>query len=203
MYLSNLDVQKTNFQVLEEIIFPIVSSTEQIPFCQAALVLGTSHPNIDRTPEAVKQYKSGNCGKLVMSGGVYWDTEYGRLTEAEYMQRYAMDNGVPEKDIVLDNMARTTIENMLCGAIAMHREFNYISEVKDLMLITSLYHMRRSMLIAEELLPKRMRVHPCPAFGIIDKSNWKNSESGINRVKAEVGYIKAMIVNGMTDDIKL
>ena len=203
MFLSKLDIATADLKILEDIIFPDSAVEEPLPFCQAALVLGTSHPNIDRTPEAVKQYKNGKCGKLVMSGGVYWDTEYGRLTEAEYMQRFAIDNGVPEKDIVLDNMARTTIENMLCGAIAIHREFNYISEVKDLMLITSLYHMRRSLLIADALMPKKMRIHPCPSYGIIDKSNWKESESGINRVKAEVGYIKAMIVNDLVDDIEI
>lgn len=202
MFLSELDVNNAENSVLESIIFPEAAITN-VPYCQAALVLGTANPNIDRTPEAVKQYKAGNCGKLVMSGGVFWDTEYGRLTEAEYMKSFAVENGVPEKDVVLDNMARTTIENMLCGAIALHREFRYISEVKDLLLITSLYHMRRSMLIADALMPKKMRVHPCPAYGIIDKTNWKDTESGRKRVTAEVGYIKAMIVNGLVDDIKL
>ncbi len=202
MYLSELDIKTADDNLLESIIFPEGLVTD-IPYCQAALVLGTSNPNIDRTPEAVKQYKSGKCGKLVMSGGVYWDTEYGRLTEAEYMARFAMDNGVPEKDIVLDNMAQTTIENFLCGAIAIHREFDYISEVKDLLVITSLYHMRRSMLIANALMPRNMRIHACPACGIIDKSNWRDSELGRRRVTSEVGFIKAMIVNDLVNDIKI
>lgn len=202
MFLSELDVKTAPDDVLEQIIFPSWGA-EETPYCQAALVLGTSHPNIDRTPEAVRQYKAGKCGKLVMSGGVYWETEYGRLTEAEYMKRYAIDNGVPAEDIVTDNLARTTIENFLCGSIAMHRAFTYISNVKNLLLITSLYHMRRSVLIAEALLPRKMCVYPCPAYGVIDASNWKAAQNGRSRVTSEVSFIKAMIENGLTDDIKL
>lgn len=202
MFLSKLDTKTAPDDVLESLIFPKDAETE-FPYCEAALVLGTSRPNIDRTPEAVKQYKAGKCGKLVMSGGVYWDTEYGRLTEAEYMRRYAVENGVPDGDIILDNLAQTTIENVLCGNIAIHRAFGYISRVKRLLLITSLYHMRRSMLIAKSLLPRNMEVYACPAYGIIDAGNWRDSEKGRSRVISEAGYIKAMIENGMTEDIKL
>ena len=202
MWLTKTDIKTLDDDILESFIFPELPTLD-IPHCEAALVLGTDKPNIDRTPEAVKQYKNGKCDKLVFSGGVFWDTEYGRVTEAEYMRRYSLDNGVADTDIILDELARTTIENMLGGALALHRAFNYISEVKNLMLITSLYHMRRSMLIAEALMPRHMKVHACPAYGIIDRSNWRNSDLGRRRVIAETGYIKAMAEHGLIDDIKL
>lgn len=202
MLLSKADINALDDDMLERLIFPTEPETV-IPHCQAALVLGTNIPNVDRTPEAVKQYKNGTCDKLVFSGGVFWDTEYGRVTEAEYMRRYALENGVDDKDIILDEIARTTIENMLSGALAINRGFDYVSDVKNLLLITSSYHMRRSMLLAEALLPRNMKIYPCHAYGVTDVTNWRDSDIGRRRVKSEAGYIKAMVVHGLCEDIEL
>ena len=202
MWLTKVDINDLNDEMLEKIVFP-EEPMLTIPHCQAALVLGTNIPNVDRTPEAVKQYKNGICDKLVFSGGVYWDTEYGRVTEAEYMRRYALENGVDDKDIILDEIARTTIENMLGGALAINRGFEYVSDVKNLLLITSSYHMRRSMLLAEALLPRNFKVFPCHAYGVTDVTNWRDSDLGRRRVRSEAGYIKAMAIHGLTDDIEL
>lgn len=202
MKISQVDVKALSDEVLEKLIFDLPLE-DWVPHCQCALVLGTNTPNIDRTPEAVLRYKNMECDKLVFSGGVYWDTEYGRVTEAEYMRLYALEQGVKDEDIILDNLARTTIENMICGTLAMHRAFDYVSEVKDVLLITSLYHMRRSLLIAENILPRSMRIHICPAYGLVDKDNWRNTELGRRRVLAEVGYIKAMAVHGLVPDFEI
>lgn len=202
MYLSKINISEADDELLQAIVFPHELPTDFV-HCQAALVLGTSNPNADRTPEAVKQYKSGICDKLLLSGGVFWDTEYGRITEAEYMQRFAIEHGVPSSDTLLDNMALTTIENMLCGAIALNRAFGYISEVKDLLLVTSLFHIKRSTLLANALMPRKMHIHPCPAHGLISEYNWKASKSARKRIYCEAVYMQEMIKNGLTDDINI
>ncbi len=202
MKITEVDINTLSDEVLEHLIFDYPEN-EKDAYCQAALVLGTSDPNVDRTPEAVRCYKAGLCGKLVFSGGVLWDTEYGRVSEAEYMRLYALEQGVPDEDIVLDELARTTIENMIGGTLSMHRAFTYVSEVKDVMLITSLYHMRRSLLIAEAILPRSMRIHPRPAHGIVSRENWRETELGRRRITAEAGYIKAMALHGLVPDIEL
>lgn len=202
MKISQVDVNNLSDDSLEHIIFDLPQQ-ESIPHCQAALVLGTSNPNVDRTPLAVKCYKEGLCDKLVFSGGVLWDTEYGRVSEAEYMRRFSLENGVPDEDIVLDELARTTIENMIGGTLSMHRAFNYVSEVKNVLLITSLYHMRRSLLIAEALLPRPMKLYYMAAHGIVEREDWRNTELGRRRVRAEVGYIKAMAAHGLVPDFSV
>lgn len=202
MRLTEVDVKTLPDDFLERLIFEYGGEPTP-PLCQAALVLGTSNPNVDRTPEAVKCYKEGLCKKLVFSGGVYWDTEYGRVTEAEYMRRYALEQGVPDEDIILDELARTTIENMICGTLAMHRAFDYISEVKNMLLITSLYHMRRSLLIAESVLPRTIKIYPHASHGIVSREDWRETELGRRRVVAEAGYIKAMASHGLCPDIEL
>ncbi|MBE6678317.1 MAG: YdcF family protein [Ruminococcaceae bacterium] len=202
MKITEVDVKTLPDDILERLIFEYGGEPTP-PLCQAALVLGTSNPNVDRTPEAVRCYKEGLCKKLVFSGGVYWDTEYGRVTEAEYMRRFALEQGVPDEDIILDELARTTIENMIGGTLAMHRAFDYISEVKDMLLITSLYHMRRSLLIAESVLPRTIRIYPHAAHGIVSREDWRSTELGRRRITAEAGYIKAMAAHGLCPDIEL
>ncbi|MBQ7646049.1 MAG: YdcF family protein [Clostridia bacterium] len=199
--LSETNVDEMSLEMLHRLIFPEAKGIE-IPHCQAALVLGTSQPNPVRTSKGVECYKKGMCDKLAMSGGVFWDTEYGHVTEAECMKRYAMDHGVPESDIILDNLARTTIENMICGVVALHRAFHYISEVKDLIIITSEYHMRRSMLAAQATMPRFMRLYAVPGKGTLCAERWTETEHGIECVRDEARYIKAMVVHGMVPDIE-
>lgn len=202
MKISQVDINTLSDDALEKLIFTLPNEST-VPHCQCALVLGTSNPNVDRTPEAVRCYKAGLCDKLVFSGGVYWDTEYGRVTEAEYMRLYALEQGVPDEDIILDNLARTTIENMICGTLAMHRAYEYVSEVKDVLIITSLYHMRRSLLIAEAILPRSMRIHGISAHGLVEKEDWRVTELGRRRVYSETGFIKAMAQHGLTPDFDI
>ena len=200
--ISETNIDEMPLDMLHKLIFPEEKNIV-IPHCQATLVLGTGDPNAVRTPKGVECYKNGMCDKLAFSGGVFWDTEYGHVTEAECMKRYAMDHGVPESDIILDNMARTTIENMICGIIALHRAFHYISEVKDLIIVTSEYHMRRSMLAAEATMPRFMNLYAVPAKGSLCRERWTETENGIEAVRDEARYIKAMIVHGMVPDIEL
>ncbi len=203
MRISEADISLLTDDILEKLIFDGIYC-ESVPHCEAALVLGTSDPNVDRTPEAVFQYKNGACDKLIFSGGVEWDTEYGRISEAEYMRKYALENGVADSDIVLDNLAETTIENMIGGTLAINRSFEYVSDVKNLLIVTSKFHMKRSMLLANALLPRCVKSYPCPARNsVVTIENWRESKLGRRRVLAETGFIKAMVVNGLCDDIEL
>ena len=58
---------------------------------------------------------------LVPTGGVRHPTEFGEITEAEYMARRLREAGVPDEAILLENEARTTIENMIYGMLALER----------------------------------------------------------------------------------
>lgn len=202
MNFSELRPDALDDGLIEEIIFGGISC-ENPPHCDAALVLGTDRPEADRVPESVACYKSGLCGKIVYSGGVVHDTEYGPLCEAEYMKRCALKQGVPESDIILDALSRTTAENMLCSALAMGRSFGYLSQVKTLLLITSAYHMKRSLLLAEALLPRHMRVFPRPARLEHWRGLWRSDDGARRRVTAELRYIQAMCANGLVPDFSL
>ena len=91
-----------------------------------AIVLGCSHiPFMDERAEGAAQlYKSGRVKKLMPSGttlqALLPDKE---ITEAEYMAEYMIRQGVKREDIILENNASTTIENMICSQLMINRYF--------------------------------------------------------------------------------
>ena len=199
MKISEAEICELEENELESLVFGY-KEAENIPHCEAALVLGTDKANLDRTPAAVECYKKGMCDKLIFSGGVEWETEDGKLSEAKAMKKYAVEHGVNEDDIILDELAQTTIENMICGALAIQREYEYVSEVKNLLLVTSEYHMRRSLLLADALLPRCIKVYPVAAKGYIDRSNWRDTPESARKVAMEALFMQAQIENGLTED---
>ena len=134
MWLSKLKDEDITPEIVQKLVFDGVEDrTGEKGDC--ILVLGGSSPFVDRVPKAVELYKAGLAPKIVMSGGPVWDTPYGRLSEADAMAACAMELGVPEEDIIRDNLARTTIENMICGALAIGRELKF-PNVKKVLLVT-------------------------------------------------------------------
>jgi peptidoglycan/xylan/chitin deacetylase (PgdA/CDA1 family) len=48
-----------------------------------------------RAKAAAELYHAGRCSLFITTGGVRWDSIYGRLTEAEILARHMVDFGVP------------------------------------------------------------------------------------------------------------
>lgn len=95
----------------------------------------------ERLDRAAELYESGAIRKIVVSGG--YDYAGARLTEAEGMRNYLMDRGVPENDILLENDATNTYENMLYSRGIMEK-----SGLSTAVIITHRYHAVRALDIA-------------------------------------------------------
>ena len=130
-----------------------------------ALLLGTE-PILaaERAAATAKLYKDGRIKYIVASGGVEWEYGGESLSEAEMMQRILIREGVPKKAIFLDNDARNTLENMLCGAKVILNSPE-LSKANSIMVVTSETHLKRSLAIANALIPKRFCIVGCPVFG--------------------------------------
>jgi uncharacterized SAM-binding protein YcdF (DUF218 family) len=95
---------------------------------------------VDRVYHTVQLYKLGHIEKILVSGG------NGRLVEVEEkeaneLKKTLLVMGVPEKDIVLENNSRNTHES----ALAIKEMFADTLKASDCILITSAFHMRRSL----------------------------------------------------------
>lgn len=117
----------------------------------AALVLGGPDYIMESRARAAAQlYHAGRVKLLITTGGVYWDSPYGCLTEAQTLARYLMDAGVPGDSILIEDRASTTPENMTCSRQLLTERFG--TRRLRLAVVTSRYHVVRSTALAKAFL---------------------------------------------------
>lgn len=97
-----------------------------------------SHMLQDRMDTAIALYKSGVIKTLLLSGD-----GSGEWSEVVYMQKYAVENGVSEDDIILDGEGFSTIET-----VTRAKE---VFGVEKCVLVTQKYHLYRAIYSAEKL----------------------------------------------------
>ncbi|MHB0987332.1 MAG: SanA/YdcF family protein [Bellilinea sp.] len=122
-------------------------AVDQAPNAPVAIVFGAGlnrdgrpSPVLrDRVSTAVELYFAGKVQKLLMSG----DNSYMDYNEPGAMQSYALELGVPEKDIILDYAGRRTYDT--CYR-ALH-----IFGVTDALVVTQAYHLPRVLLTCQGL----------------------------------------------------
>jgi hypothetical protein len=117
----------------------------------------------ERIAKAVQLYRAGRAPKILVTGCVVRHIEgEGDIVEAYGIAARLEKLGVPKEDIIIEPQARTTDENMMFANILMYRLFTY-HHLRDVLLVTSYSHMRRSLYLASLFLPPFLRVHGCPS----------------------------------------
>ncbi|TWJ26372.1 YdcF family protein [Geobacter argillaceus] len=72
------------------------------------------------------------------------------------------------EDVYLEKVSRNTLENALYARQILERH-----QVRSLRLITSRYHMKRSLLIFRSILPKDVAIYPHPVTATnVNKDEW-------------------------------
>ena len=126
--------------------FPLDDSVK----ADAAIVLGASESNgqpspvfAERLNHSMTLYKRGLVEKLIFTGGTP-DGE--TVSLAESASRYALDRGIPARDIISEPYSRITYENL--------KYASQIGEAKGLrtfLIVSDPLHMRRAMRMAGDL----------------------------------------------------
>ena len=95
----------------------------------------------DRFTEAMVLYKQGFIRKILITGGSgsILDQEF---KESEVLKSFLITNGFPEEDIIIEYNSRNTHENAANTAAVLKQ---YSLEDRKHLLITSAFHMRRSL----------------------------------------------------------
>jgi vancomycin permeability regulator SanA len=115
-----------------------------------AVVFGAkAHPDgrpslalYDRTMEGVNLYRRGLVRKLLMSGAI--DRGAGGVSEPQVMRRLALEAGVPDEDILLDESGEDSWATII-GARRLAAEHGW----KRLLLVSHYYHLPRLRLAAD------------------------------------------------------
>lgn len=95
------------------------------------------------------------------------------------------------------------MENLLFALIELQRTL-WLNNVHRVLLVTTAYHMRRSLAIARCLFPDHIAIIPCPANDTnTRRDNWMNTTVGIERAKSEAMKIVSYINNGVIPDFEI
>lgn len=201
MLVSNIKEEDLTLDVVDKLLFQDLEDTGENVDC--IIVLGSVKAAQYRVPVAVDAFKAGRANKLMLCGGKIREFPNGRYSEAEHMAKAVLELGIPEEDIILENSSQNTVENILFALIELQKSF-WLNKVKRVLLVTTAYHMRRSLAIAQYLLPKHIDVIPCPANdNNTRRENWMNTPVGIERAKHEAMKIVSYVTNGVIPDFEI
>jgi uncharacterized SAM-binding protein YcdF (DUF218 family) len=116
----------------------------------AALVLGAAvwSQNVspvfrERINHAVDLYRQGKVQKIIFTGGQGNSNE---PTEAAAARSYAQANGIPLRDILIEQKSHTTFENILNA-----KQLADANNLKTVLLVSDPMHMRRAMTMASDV----------------------------------------------------
>jgi uncharacterized SAM-binding protein YcdF (DUF218 family) len=98
-----------------------------------------------RLDEAIKYYELNKSVDIIVSGGQGKDEI---ISEAEAMYRYLIEKGVNPNQIIKEDKATTTLENIIFSKEILK---NRNDEDKKILIVTNEFHLYRSMLIANIL----------------------------------------------------
>lgn len=167
--------------------------------CDYALLLGSDTDEaIMRATYAAELYRAGRIRYIIPSGGVLRVFRGEKMSECDLMSRVLCELGVPESAIIAENSATTTRENMIFGSLVLNRVTG-LADVDRMMIITSVWHMRRSLVLARCFLPRKIRSIagsvPLPCSDDL----WIGVDSNLEIIDNEIKYIKKLIDIGIAD----
>lgn len=111
--------------------------------------------SVDRILEATRLYHSGIVSNILITGGNA-SVQYNQPPESEILHHFLIQMAVPDSIIIVERTARNTYENALYTADLL-KKMNIPNQ--KVLLITSAYHMYRSMACFNK---QNIKVIPAP-----------------------------------------
>lgn len=139
-----------------------------------------------RIPAALSMYSSGRGAALFVAGAGAKMTREMLLRENMSQELAALLSEERKQGIIVETQSRNTIEN----AYAAARFLRANPEITDIVLVTSAYHMRRSLLIFQNAIGKSVLVHPQTAKeSTFRRDTWWESFAGFTITLQEWGKL--------------
>ena len=201
MLVSKITEEDLTLDVVDRLLFQGLADTGEQADC--VIVLGSLKAAQYRVPVAVDAYKAGRARKLVLCGGKLREYPDGKYSEAEHMYKTALELGVRKEDILLENSSLHTVENLRFALTELQQAFG-LERLHRMLLVTTAYHMRRSLAIARNMFPAHIAVIPCSANdNNTRRDNWMHTPVGVKRTKDEAMKIVSYINHGIIRDFEI
>lgn len=98
----------------------------------------------ERIRHGLSLYRAGYAPKLIFTGG--FGGTGARFSESQVARRYALRHGVPEKDMLIETVSRTTRQNLVEARTLMQREGMHTA-----IIVSDPLHMARALRLCREL----------------------------------------------------
>lgn len=201
MKVSQLNENELTVELIDQIIYEGIEGTPTTAAC--IMVLGSQKAAQYRVPKAAALYHRQLADKILMCGGKRIPSRYGMEHEANLMAQAAVKQNVPMRDIILEQQSMTTKENMICASLALERTFR-LCNVKKILLVTTNYHMRRSLAMAAAYMPQWIEFIPCCApYPKTERDVWDQQEDSRALVAGEAKKIISYIREGSIPDFEI
>lgn len=201
MLVSSIKEEYLTVELIDRLLFQGLVDTGEDVDC--IIVPGSAKAAKYRAPVAADAYKTGRSSKIMLCGGKMRDFPNGKYSEAEHMCKAAVELGIAAESIIVENSSQSTAENLLFALIELQRTL-WLNNVHRVLLVTTAYHMRRSLAIARCLFPDHIAIIPCPANDTnTRRDNWMNTTVGIEHAKSEAMKIVSYINNGVIPDFEI
>ena len=116
----------------------------------AAVVLGAAVWTAEVSPvfrerinHGIDLYRRGKVRKLIFTGG---QGNPGELTESSAARKYALKNGVPAHDILIEEKSHTTFENIVYAKQLADQQ-----GIRKVLIVSDPLHMKRAMVMASDV----------------------------------------------------
>ena len=137
------------FVILAARIYSFANAQSNQP-ADAAIVLGAAVWSAGLSPvfrerinHGIDLYRKGKVRKLIFTGG---QGNPGEPTESSAARDYALQNGIPASDILIEEKSHTTYENVLYA-----KQVADTHAIKRVLIVSDPLHMKRSVLMAQDV----------------------------------------------------
>jgi uncharacterized SAM-binding protein YcdF (DUF218 family) len=130
---------------------------DELCYADAIVVIGGDHKP-DRMRRAAELYRQGYAPLIIISAGTVVMEGNEWMAEAEVMRRQALQLGLPEGTLVIEDRSLSTVQNarysgQLCKEL----------DIESMLLVTSAYHSSRARHIFRQELAGQVTVLAQPA----------------------------------------
>lgn len=135
-----------------------------------------------RIAHAVNLYRNGTVRKLILTGGFGDGAE---LAESQVAHRYALQQGIPERDLLIEKTSRTTLENLHYARDIMKKH-----QFTRALLVSDPLHMERASWMMRDLGVEAWR-SPTPT------SRYTSLEARAGFLIREIYAVTAYLIGGI------
>lgn len=161
-----------------------------------AIVFGASKPELTyRIDAGVNLVTTKRVSRLLLTGYGRPSSRVKRRSQASQMKAYALAKGVSENQILIEDQSTNTVENA-CKCLEMLVTDPLLKDVRSIALVSSAWHMLRTLTIMLHHSPRTLIFFCHPAGEGYTAVNWKNDREGVRLVENELRLISTLLTLG-------